>query len=86
MTWNSFKAYYEQEAHGWYPPEKLREKWAAVQQEQNCQPVDTKGVVGGVSGHPRFRVELEDSDDSLWMPSNPCELLTQATPLPKLDR
>ena len=64
MAWNQFKAYYESEDHGGYPPEALRRKWCKVQEDAGA-PCDTKGVVAGVGGHPRYRVELEDGDESI---------------------
>ena len=62
MTFHAFSTYYASIEHGHYPPEAIRQKWQ--DETQDKVPVDEKGVIDGQKGHKRFRIELEDQDDS----------------------
>ena len=63
MCYHQFSIYYSSAEHGAYPASLLRPKWDALIQGQ--EKVDDHGVVAGVSGHPRYRIPLEDVDDSV---------------------
>ena len=63
MTFFAFNLYYSAPEHGGYSADAIKQKWA--QETSSKPPVDTLGVVSGVGGHPRYRIPLEDMDDSL---------------------
>ena len=63
MTFQAFKIYFTDQAHGGYTEDLLRKKWDEL--TTSTPPADKGGVVNGVSGHPRWRIPLEDQDDSV---------------------
>ena len=64
MTYNGFQLYYSAPEHGGYSEVQLRDKWSEICKAAGS-PCDHRGVVKGVCGHARYRVELEDADDSV---------------------
>ena len=62
MTYQAFCVYYAAPEHGGYSEEGLRNKWSDL--TDNVPKVDNLGVVSGVAGHSRWRVRLEDMDES----------------------
>ena len=63
MTWQAFSEYFSKTKHSGYKPEALRMQWEhATKQTKTC---DDLGIVDGVKGHGRWRIELEDRDDSV---------------------
>ena len=63
MTYQAFCQYYQEPTHGNYKAEALRAKWDTETRGET--PADTKGIVDGTGGHQRFRIVLEDADDSI---------------------
>ena len=62
MTWPCFQSHFSKAKHGGYSIPQLLERWANVTKSQShC---DEMGVVGGVTGHKRYRVELSDGSAS----------------------
>ena len=62
FTYAKFARYYGSEEHGNYDAEGLRNKWG--EETKDNEPCDFKGVENGTKGHARFRLVLEDADDS----------------------
>jgi hypothetical protein len=62
MTYQAFCVYYAAPEHGGYDEEGLRNKWSEL--TDNVAKVDNLGVVTGVAGHSRWRIRLEDMDES----------------------
>lgn len=62
ITYQAFSLYHSDIAHGGDKPEALRTNWDEC--VKGIPKADDKGVVDGVPGFARFRVSLEDADDS----------------------
>ena len=63
MTHHQHALHFGAPEHGGYDEAGLRKKWTEL--THNTPPIDKRGVTNGVAGQPRWRVPLEDQDDSI---------------------